>query len=224
MIPWTKVDSARAPGGAELSLWRRGDEICVRAGGVDLMSSKLHDSEAALAEIGAAGLGARASVLVGGLGLGFTLRAALDLLPAGARVVVSELFPAVVGWVRDHLEGGAMLDDPRVTIDARDCAAILRESEARFDAILLDVDNGPSALTTPENDWLYAPDGLAAAAHALRPGGRLAVWSAGDDPSFAARLGRAGFTAHTHHVRAHRAGGRGRGARHVIFVGERIRA
>ena len=220
MIPWTKLDVALSPDGAELTLWRRGDELCVRASGVDLMSNKRHGSGGRRSpRWGCAGLGAGASVLVGGLGLGFTLRAALGLLPAGARVLVSELFPAVVAWVRGPVGGAALLDDPRVTVDARDCAEILRESEARFDAILLDVDNGPSALTAPANAWLYAPEGLAAAARALRPGGRLAVWSAGDDPSFAGRLTRAGFAASTERARAHGGGGRRPGARHVIFVG-----
>ncbi len=123
--------------------------------------------------------------------------------------------------MRGPIGGSALLDDPRVTVEARDCAAILRESAGRFDAVLLDVDNGPAALTQESNRGLYDGPGLAAIARALRPGGRLAVWSAGDDLAFAARMERAGFRVQTHHVRAHRAGARGRGARHVIFVGER---
>jgi spermidine synthase len=193
----------------------------VRAGGADLMSNRRHGSEDALAELGCAGLPAAPAVLVGGLGMGFTLRAALGVLPRRARVVVAEIFPAVVEWLRGPIGGGALLDDPRVIVDPRDAGAVLRESEARFDAVLLDVDNGPAALTIPENAGLYTAEGLAAARRALRPGGRLAVWSAGDDRGFTARLRRAGFEAHAHAVRAHLREGRGRGARHVIFVGER---
>jgi spermidine synthase len=223
MIPWVKHAAALAPDGTEISLWQRGDEHVVRAGGVDLMSTRTHGSEELLAEHGCAGLGEGASVLVGGLGLGFTLRAALAVLPPGARVVVAELCPAIVEWVRGPLGNGALLDDPRVTVDARDCAAILRESAARFDAILLDVDNGPSALTQSANRWLYEHEGLKAAARALRAGGRLAVWSAGPDEAFVERLGRAGFGARTVPVRAHRAakGAKGQGARHVVFLGVR---
>ncbi len=221
MIPWVKLASALAPDGTALSLWQRGDEHVVRAGGADLMSTRVHGSEELLAEHGAGGLGAGATVLVSGLGMGFTLKAALALLPAQARVVVAELCPAIVEWVRGPLGGGALLEDPRVAVEVRDCAEILRESEARFDAILLDVDNGPAALTTESNRWLYQREGLAAAARALRRGGRLAVWSAGGDEAFEERLARAGFVVRAETVRAHRAGkgARGRGARHVLFVG-----
>ena len=229
MIPWVKLGSGRAPDGTELSLWRRGAELCVRAGALDLMSNRAHGSEELLAEHGCAALGEGASVLVGGLGLGFTLRAALAVLPASARVLVAELVPAVVEWVRGPVGFAALLDDPRVTVETRDCADVLGESERRFDAVLLDVDNGPSALTQADNRRLYDREGIARAARALRPGGRLLVWSAGDDPAFARRLSDAGLTARTLRVRAHRggggggAGGRGRGARHVIFLGVRGR-
>ncbi len=221
MIPWLKLDAARGPDGAEISLWRRGDEIVVRAGGADLMSNRCHGSEDALAELGCAGLPAAPVVLVGGLGMGFTLRAALAVLPPGARVVVAEIFPAVVEWLRGPIGRGDLLDDPRVSVEPRDAAEVLRESEARFDAVLLDADNGPAALTIPGNVRLYSRAGLAAAHRALRPGGRLAVWSAGDDTAFTARLHRAGFAARAERVRADVRGGRGRGARHVIFIGER---
>ncbi len=221
MIPWIKLDAARAPDGTEISLWRRGGELVVRAGGVDLMSTRAHGSEELLAEHGCAALGRGASVLVGGLGMGFTLRAALAVLPHGARVLVAELCPAVIAWVRGPIGGGDLLDDPRVSVEARDCAAVLRESEARFDAVLLDVDNGPAALSQSDNRCLYDQAGLAVAARAIRPGGRLAVWSAGDDPAFRARMERAGFEARALPARAHRAGRRGRGPRHVIFLGVR---
>ena len=221
MLPWFKLASARAPDGAELSLWQRGDDLVVRAGGVELMSSRSHGSEDFLATIGCERLGAaaRPAVLIGGLGLGSTLGAALAALPKRARVIVAELVPEVVGWVRGPGRGAAMLDDSRVTVEARDCAAILRESEARFDAILLDVDNGPSALTRASNRALYDHEGLRAAARALRPGGRFAVWSAGEDRAFLARMARAGFAARAVRARARSRGARG-GARHVIFVGE----
>lgn len=223
MIAWVKRGAARAPDGTELSLWQRGAEIVVRAGAHDLMSTRLHGSEELLAEHGCAGLGASASVLVGGLGFGFTLRAALALLAPTGRVVVAELIPEMVAWVRDPVGSGALLDDPRVTIEARDVAAVLREGAARFDAVLLDVDNGPSALTQAANGWLYTRAGINAAARALRPGGRLAVWSAGEAPAFEALLQRAGLSARAVRVRAHRAspGASGRGAHHVIFLGER---
>jgi spermidine synthase len=218
MLPWFKLASARAPDGTELSLWQRGDELVVRAGGVDLMSSRTHGSEDFLATIACERIGSKpgATALIGGLGLGSTLRAALAALPKRARVIVAELVPEVVGWVRGHGRGAAMLDDPRVTVETRDCAAILRESEGRFDAILLDVDNGPSALTQAANRALYGHEGLRAAARALRPGGRFAVWSAGEDRAFLARMTRAGFAARAVRARAHARAG----ARHVIFVGE----
>jgi spermidine synthase len=223
MIAWIKRGTARAPDGTELSLWQRGAELVVRAGTLDLMSTRLHGSEELLAEHGCQGLGAGAAVLIGGLGLGFTLRATLGLLAPSARVVVAELVQEIIDWVRGPVGGAALLDDPRVTVEARDVMALLRESADRFDAILLDVDNGPSALTQASNRWLYARAGVDAAARALRPGGRLAVWSAGEDPAFEALLGRAGLAARSVRVRAHRAapGSSGRGAHHVIFLGVR---
>jgi spermidine synthase len=224
VIPWEKLGAARAPDGTELSLWRRGAEHVLRAGSIDLMSSRTHASEDALGARGAAGLGASATVLVGGLGMGFTLRAALDVLGPGARVTVAELVPEVVGWVRGPLAELARrpLDDPRVRVDVRDVAEVLAGSERGWDAILLDVDNGPRPAAQGDNARLYAGRGLATAARALRPGGRLAVWSAGDDPAFAARLAAAGLEVETLRVRAHRGpGGGASGARQAIFVGTR---
>jgi spermidine synthase len=222
MVPWVKLGSAKAPGGAEISLWQRGDELVVRAGAIDLMSNRVHGSEELLAEHGCAGLGAGARVLVGGLGMGFTLRAALSVLPARSRVLVAEIVPAMVEWVRGPIGGAKLLADPRVAVEERDVGEILRESEARFDAILLDVDNGPSALAHGGNRRLYGAEGIAAAARALRPGGRLAVWSAGEDPAFEKRLARAGLDAKTIRVRARKtAAGEGRGAKQAIFLGVR---
>jgi spermidine synthase len=217
VIPWNKRASARAPDGTELSLWCRGEEIVVRVGGVDLMSNRQHGSEELLAELGCEGLGEGACVLIGGLGLGFTLKATLAILPRRAEVVVGELVPEIVQWVRDPMGAGALLDDRRTRIEIGNVADIIRGSTARFDAIMLDVDNGPAALCLRDNHVLYGPEGLANAMRALKPGGRLAIWSAGDDTAFTKRFGRAGFDARAVHTRARR----DKGARHVVFVGDR---
>lgn len=217
MIPWNKLATARAPDGTELSLWRRGDEIVVRVGGVDLMGSRQHGSEEVLAELGCEGLGEGARVLIGGLGLGFTLEATLKLLPRKAEVVVGELIPEIVTWVRDPVGRGKFLDDRRVRIEIGNVAEIIRASEGRFDAIMLDVDNGPAALCLQDNHVLYGPDGLAAARRALEPGGRLAIWSASIDNAFVKRFGKSGFDARAVPIRARRE----KGARHCIFVGDR---
>jgi spermidine synthase len=221
MIPWTRLDTAQTPDGTELSLWQRGDALVIRAGARELMSNRAHGSEELLAEHGCEGLAPGASVLIGGLGMGFTLRAALAQLGSEARVVVAELCAPVVGWLRGPVGGGAMLDDPRVTVDVRDVGDVAREKVGAFDAILLDVDNGPSALTDGGNAWLYGREGTATLARALRPGGLLAVWSAGEDPTYVAMLTRARLAAQAVAVRARREGGRGRGARHVIFLGRK---
>lgn len=221
MLPWLHLDSAPLPDGSgELRLFRRGREFSVRLGiGVELMNSRQHGSEEALARLGCAGLAGRARprVLVGGLGLGFTLRATLAALGPGAEVVVAELVPALVGWARGPLAPvfGDVLDDPRVEVRIGDVGALLRASRADFDAILLDVDNGPDALTVPANDALYGPAGLGAARAALRPGGVLAVWSAAQDAAFGRRLAQIGFAVAEHRERAR--GSRG-GARHVIWL------
>lgn len=219
MLPWLHLDSAPLPDGSgEMRLFRRGEEFSVRLGiGVELMNSRQHGSEEALARLGCAGLAGRARVLVGGLGLGFTLRATLDALGPDAEVVVAELVPALVGWARGPLAPvfGAVLDDARVEVRIGDVGALLRASPAGFDSILLDVDNGPEALTVPGNDSLYGPAGLGTARAALRPGGTLAVWSAAPDAAFGRRLSQAGFTVAEHRERAR--GARG-GARHVIWL------
>jgi spermidine synthase len=189
--PWTSI--ATAPGGYELK--QRGDEYLVLVHGKVLMGSRSHQSEEALARIGCAGLGAGAHVLVGGLGFGFTLRAALDALPPSARVTVAEVSPAVVEWNRGVLAplASAPLDDARVTVDVRDVQKVLTKSRAVFNAVLLDVDNGPFAMSAQENDALYAATGLALAQAALKPGGRLALWSASPDGRFEKQLRFAGL-------------------------------
>lgn len=206
MKPWTTV--ATAPGGYALK--RRGDEYLLLVEGKVLMSSRAHESEAALGRVGCTGLGDGARVLVGGLGFGFTLRAALDTLPASARVTVAERSPAVVAWSRGLLASLAAdpLDDARVTVDERDVARILSRSRGAFDAVLLDVDNGPVGMAAPGNQALYDAAGLATAWAALAKGGRLALWSAGADGRFERTLQRQGLA-----VRREPAGGR-----HLIYV------
>lgn len=215
---------ARVPGSAqELLLYRRGQDYAIALGGTDgeLMNSRMHASEDALAELGCAPVAARPAphVLIGGLGMGFTLAAALRVLGAGARVTVAELVPEVIEWNRGDLGGcaGRPLDDPRAGAVVGDVAARLRAARAEFDAVLLDVDNGPGGLTSEANGWLYSAPGLRAAQGALRPGGVLAVWSAHDAPAFTARLRGAGFGVQTHRVRERP----GKGAVHTVWVGVR---
>lgn len=220
MIPWQLLGKAQAPGGGTLTLHQRGDEYVIRVDGRELMSSRAHGSEESLARIGCRDLQGRARprVLVGGLGMGYTLRATLDVLPAGAEIVVAELVDAVVTWNRGPLAhlAGRPLEDPRVSVEVADVGALLRRPGPRFDAILLDVDNGPQGLTRRANHALYTDAGLTAARRALRPGGCYAVWSASRHRDFARRLGRAGFRVETHDARARKAG---RSPLHTIYTG-----
>jgi spermidine synthase len=220
MIPWELLGEARTPDGNPMTLTRRGSEYMIMADGKDLMSSRMKGSEEALATIGCAEARKRegACVLVGGLGMGFTLRATLDVMPADAAVVVAELMPAVVEWNRGPLANlaGRPLEDRRTEVALGDIAILLREARARFDAILLDVDNGPAAFTQAANAGLYDNAGLQMIRAALRPEGVLAVWSAWDDRKFEHRLKHHDFTVETHHVRARLKQG---GPRHTIFVG-----
>ncbi len=219
MIPWKHLDTAKIPDGGELRLMQRGAELSIMSGSIELMNSRLSGSEKALADLACARIAARpkAQVLVGGLGMGFTLRAALADLAEDATVTVAELVPAVVGWARGPMSGlfAGSLDDPRVVIREGDVADVIGGARGTFDAILLDVDNGPGGLNRDANDRLYSPAGLAAARRALRPGGVLAVWSAGRDDGFTRGLHSAGYAAEEIPVRA--TGGR-RGARHVIWL------
>ncbi len=224
MRPWNLIDSSEIPaGGGELRLYRRGGEYSIMiVGGGELMNSRMHGSEDALAELGCRHLAGQPSprVLVGGLGMGFTLAAALAQLGPDAEVIVAELIPAVVTWNREHLGpfAGRPLDDPRSIVRVGDVAAVLKHERAAYDAILLDVDNGPEGLTHHENDWLYTTAGLHAAWDALCPHGVLAVWSAGPDAPFGERLRQAGFAVEVHRVRAHRPG---KGASHTIWIAQR---
>lgn len=223
MIPWTLLDTAPIPGGeGELRLKRRGAEFSIMLGNIELMNSRLSGSEEALARLSCERIQARSQpcVLIGGLGMGFTLRAALTVLGAKARIVVAELIPAVVAWARGPMAEifGASLTDPRVSIEEADVGRLIRSGRSTYDAILLDVDNGPEGLTREANDGLYDIEGLRAARKALRPDGVLAVWSSGPDRNFTSRLRKAGFRVDEVKVRAN--GGRG-GARHVIWIATR---
>lgn len=224
MTPWLLLDTAEIPGkGGELRLYRRNDEFSIKLSGRagELMNSRVHDSEDALAEQTCARLAERpnARLLVGGLGMGFTLAAVLRQVGAAAQVVVAELVPAVIAWNRGPLAGlaGHPLADPRVSVREGDVAAVLRAEHQAYDAILLDVDNGPEGLTRKQNDWLYGIDGLNSAYAALRPRGILAVWSAGPDRDFAQRLRKVGFAVDEARVHMHA----GKGARHVIWFAAR---
>lgn len=219
MIGAVTIDSARVSGGAEFVLARHDDDWIVRVDGRVLMSSRMHDSEEALAEHAIERCEDPQAVLVGGLGLGFTLRAVLDRLADDARVTVVELVPALVGWNRVHL--GALNDhplaDPRVEVVVGDVFDAIKSSPRTFDVILLDVDNGPMALSHAKNDRLYSERGVRACHLALRPQGVLAVWSAGPNARFERTLARVGFNVDVVRVAA-REGSR---ARHVIFLAER---
>jgi len=218
--PWELLGQTRTPEGEEMALTRHGSEYVILAGGQSLMSSRMHGSEEALAMFACARARTleEPCVLVGGLGMGFTLRATLDLLPLDATVVVSELVPAVVDWNRGPLGPLARhpLKDKRVVVDVNDVAATLRSSPSRFDAVLLDVDNGPAAFTASHNAGLYSDRGLAAARAALKPGGVLAVWSSREDRRFEQRLRYSDFDVTVERVRGRLKKG---GPRHTIFVG-----
>jgi spermidine synthase len=218
MISRILIDTAEIPGGGgELRLIRRGEEYSIMLGANELMNSRLSGSEEALATLACERLPARPALLIGGLGMGFTLRAALGALGPEAKLVVAELVPAVVKWARGplaHIFGGS-IEDPRVSIVEADVADLIAEARWVYDAILLDVDNGPDGLTRAANDRLYDKGGLDRARAALRPGGVLAIWSAAPDRSFSQRLGSAGFAVEETMVRAN--AGRS-GARHVIWL------
>ncbi|EWH03748.1 hypothetical protein [Halomonas sp. BC04] len=222
MAKFEVIGTASIPGkGSELRLLQRNDEFSIRIAGSpgELMNTRLHGSEDALAELACERIADRTGirVLIGGLGMGFTLAAALRSLPDSAEVVVAELVPGVVDWNRGPLgaAAGYPLNDPRAVVSLGDVGELLRREPGGFDAIMLDVDNGPEGLTRKENDWLYSPQGLAAAQEALRPDGVLAIWSAGQDPAFTERLRRIGLLVEEVTVRAHRPG---KGAKHRIWL------
>jgi spermidine synthase len=221
MLPWETLADATLPGGGSLRLKRRGGEFSIMLSANELMNSRLSGSEEAMARLTAERLAVRPAptVLIGGLGMGFTLRAALAAFGEDARIEVAELVPEVVAWARGPLADilGGCLDDPRVTVRTGDVGQMIATAQARYDAILLDVDNGPQGLTMPENDALYGSQGLALSKRALTAGGLLAVWSQGPDAAFGKRLDRAGYAVEEIGARA----GRGRGKRHVVWLARR---
>ncbi|MEO5705586.1 MAG: spermidine synthase [Alteraurantiacibacter sp.] len=222
MIPLEHLASAQVPGGEELRLMRRGADFMIVLDRNELMNSRMSGSEEALAELSLERLAGRNAphLLVGGYGMGFTLRKALGLMGKHGRVTVAELVPEIIDWARGpmaELTAGC-LDDPRVSLVQSDVALAIRGGRGAYDAILLDVDNGPDGLVRADNNRLYTRDGLSAARAALKPGGVLAVWSAGPDPVFAARIAKAGFAVEEVVVRAR---SNGKGPRHVIWFGVR---
>ena len=223
MRPWIHLATAPAPGGHTLRLLRRGDEFSIRLdGGNELMNSRLGGSEQALATLTLDRLAGRPAprVLIGGLGMGFTLRAAQEVAPPDARLIVSEIVPDLIKWADQHMAAvfGDCLADPRVEVRLGNVLAEISAVEGAFDAILLDVDNGPDGLTRADNDALYEEAGLRTARRALVPGGILSVWSAAPDAAFTKRLSRCGFEPGVHMVRA---GLTKRGARHTIWIAAR---
>ena len=226
MDPWIQIDSAPVPGSdAELTLLQRNDDFAIRISDVqgDLMNSRMYHSEEMLAKLGCARPGGNenARVLVGGLGMGFTLAAVLRIVPASAEVVVAELVPEVVEWNRGPLGlcAGRPLDDSRTRIHQGDVVALLKRPGEKFDAILLDVDNGPEAMTTSANGWLYTRAGLKTIYEKLRPEGIVAIWSVRSDHLFTGRLKKTGFDVQARTVRARP----GKGSRHTIFVAQKPR-
>jgi spermidine synthase len=218
VIPWELLDTTTVPGSrTEMSLHRRGHVWSIRVDGVELMNNWIYGPECGLADQGCSALAGRepVRVLIGGLGMGFTLARTLAQLGPQSRVVVAELVPAVVRWNEGLLGelAGHPLRDARVSVVEADVGRVLRAERGGFDAILLDVDNGPEGLSRRSNDRLYGREGLAAARAALRPGGVLAVWSQSGDDGFSERLRRAGYAVAEHRLRQ-----RGGRARQTIFV------
>ncbi len=222
MTPRELIGTAEVPGGPPLRLFRRGADFMIVLDRNELMSTRMSGSEVALGTMTCARLAGRPAprLLIGGYGMGFTLRAVLERLSADAQVVVAELVPGIIEWARGPMAEitAGCLDDPRVTLDMGDVAETIRRADASYDAIMLDVDNGPDGLTRPANDGIYAARGLAAAYRALKPGGTLAIWSAAPDPVFAKRLVKAGFAVEEERVRARE---NGKGATHVIWFARR---
>lgn len=221
MNPWIHLDTAQIPGGGQLKLMQRGGDYSIMSGVIELMNSRLYGSEMALANLAwaklAGGPPKAPRMLIGGLGMGFTLRAALAALPKDAKITVAELVPEVITWARGPLAGlyGDSLADPRAKVIRTDVVDLLRAANPPYDLILMDVDNGPDALGRDMNDDLYNMPGLSLTRRAIRTGGILAVWSAGPDAPFASRLRRSGFAVEEHRVGASPSG---KGPRHVIWV------
>jgi spermidine synthase len=228
MTPRIHLGTALVPGGDKLDLYSRGDDFMIVLDRNELMSTRMNGSEIALAEMTLERLSGNTAphLLIGGYGMGFTLRAALAMMaPQGraarGKVTVAELVPEIIAWARGPMAGVAdgCLDDTRVRLVMGDVADSIKTDANAYDAILLDVDNGPDGLTRAGNDGLYSPAGLQSAKRALRPGGILAVWSAGEDKKFAKRLEKAGFTVEEIAVRARI---NGKGPRHIIWFAKKV--
>ena len=220
MIPWEEIDRAEVPGGeGEIILRKRGTEFSIRAATTELMNSRLHGSEDALAELSCSRIKRKSDqrILIGGLGMGYTLAAALQHSGADSLITVAELIPAVIRWNREHFGhlAGKPLDDGRVSIQQEDVAETIRRKKSTWDAILLDVDNGPDGLTRKANDRIYGINGLKNAFFALRTGGMLSIWSSGVEEQFTHRLKQCHFQTEIVTVRARK---HGKGARHTIWL------
>jgi len=218
MKPQHTIGKASTPDGGEIVLYERDGAYFIRVNGLELMTSRAHGSEEDLARLTLSKItGKEPRVLVGGLGMGFTLRAVLDVVPKQGSVMVAEILAVVVAWNLAELAHLARspLEDPRVAVVERDVAEIIAAGPSAFDAVLLDVDNGPAALTVAKNERLYSSAGLAAIRRCLRPGGVLGVWSADPDRAFTRRLAKAGFDVSTETVSARRGA---KGPKHSIFV------
>ena len=223
MIPWELLDSAEVPGSTEvLTLYRRGEEYSIRVDGAELMNSRAHGSEDALAEVACGRIAKHHNprVLIGGLGLGFTADSALKHLGANATVIVGEIAPAVVEWNRKYLShlAGHPLRDKRTKVIVDDIARIIRKDSNAYDAIMLDVDNGPEGMSRKGNEWLYTDEGIHAIFRALRPGGVFALWSVAQNKQYTRRLRKAGFTVEEINARGR---GSGKGAHHTIWLATR---
>jgi spermidine synthase len=220
VIPWEEIERAEVPGHeGEVILLKRGEEFSIRTAGTELMNSRLHGSADALAELTCSRIKrkSRQRILIGGLGMGYTLAAALKQSDPDTLITVSELIPAVVRWNRERLGhlAGMPLDDPRVFVEEEDVAKTISKRKSVWDAILLDVDNGPEGLTRKANDRLYGRPGLKISFSALCPGGILAVWSSGPDEAFTRRLKQCGFRTEVVTAPAHKTG---KGGRHIIWL------
>ena len=226
MNPWQLLGRAQTPGGgADLVLYQRDSEFSLKADNRELMNSRVHGSEEAMARLGCQDLAKHpgARVLIGGLGMGYSVRTALDILGEDARVVVAELAPAVVEWNRGVLAdlAGRPLEDRRAELHEADVVQLIRAARGDYDAIMLDVDNGAEAMVRKGNNWLYSLPGLSATYAALRRGGVLATWSAGPQPAFVRRVRRAGFEVEEFKVRARGGSNRRGGAHHVVWIATR---
>ena len=226
MNPWQLIGRAQTPGGgAELVLYQRGSEFSIKADNWELMNSRTYGSEEAMAKLGCQNLANHPGprVLIGGLGMGYSVRTALDILGKDAQVVVAELVPAVVAWNKGVLAelAGRPLDDGRVELHEADVVQLIKSAGGSYDVIMLDVDNGPEAIVRKGNDWLYSMPGLATTYAALRRGGTLAIWSACPQPAFVRRLRSTGFEVDEVKVRASGKSNRKKGAHHVVWIAKR---